>query len=518
MPTPVADARDPAGVELLPAEFEAVRALIYGQAGITLGPTKRDMVKSRLARRLRHHELGSVGEYLRLVRDDPAERQEFVNCLTTNKTDFFREAHHFDHLRQVVVPAAATRRRLRAWCAASSTGEEPYTLAMTLREACPPAGGWDIKVLCSDIDTAVLATAQGGVYPADRAADVPPDLLRRYFLKGGGANAGKVAARPELKELLTFRQINLMADRWPVRGPFDAIFCRNVFIYFDRPTQKRLLDRFAGLLVPGGHLYLGHSENIHGLTDRFAPLGQTIYRLRAAADTPPPARAVTPPPRAASAGGGRQPPVSSEPKKREADAPRPPKQAGSPPPPVPAALPEHNLIVGDVKALDRPGVLKTLLGSCVAVCLYDPVAGVGGMNHISLPGGADAGADGRYGGYSMELLITAVMKAGGERDRFRAKVFGGAKVLAVASKVLDIGARNAAFVLQFLEDEGFPVDARKVGGDRGLVVRFEPHTGRAQVRPLAARDLSGVARDEARYGRELAVKAARPADDAVTLF
>jgi chemotaxis protein methyltransferase CheR len=429
------------------------------------------MVYSRLARRVRRHGLASFADYLRVVERGGAELQEFINSLTTNKTDFFREPHHFEYLRGAVLPRLAARgpRRVRVWCAASSTGEEPYTLAMTLREACPPAAGWDVKVLASDIDTAVLAAAERGVYDADRAGGIPPALLRKYFLRGAGANRGKVSARPELRELLAFRRINLVDDPWPVRTRFDAIFCRNVAIYFDRDTQRRLFDRFAAHLEPGGYLFLGHSETLHGLTDRYAPTGGTVYQLR--------------------------------------------DRAGAPP-----AEPEYGLVVGEVKATRGPAVIKTVLGSCVAACLYDPETGVGGMNHFSLPGAGEEGASARYGAYAMELLVAAIVKAGGDRSRLRAKVFGGAKVLDVASEQLNVGARNAEFVLRYLADEGFPVAGQCLGGTRGLMVRFRPHTGQALARPLAARDLGAVVRDEERHGRALAARAAAPADDDVTLF
>lgn len=477
------------GFTLSAGEFEALRAYLYAQTGISLGPTKQGMAASRLAKRLRALGLTSFGAYLQAAQDDdpPGERQQFINCLTTNKTDFFREPHHFEFLRDRVIPGLAGR-RLRVWCAASSTGEEPYTLAMTVREACPKSEGWDARILASDIDTGVLAHAERGVYDADRAGGVPPDLLRKYFLRGTGANAGKVAARPELRELLAFRQINLIADRWPVSGPFDAIFCRNVVIYFDRATQDRLLKRFARLLRPGGYLFMGHSENIHWLADTFAPLGGTVYRLRGGTDTPPPARPVQP------------------------------AAAARPAPPAPAE-PEHNIILGEVEVTRGPAVIKTLLGSCVAACLYDPETGVGGMNHFSLPGGsADDGTCARYGAHAMELLITGIMKKGGDRSRLRAKVFGGGKVLNVDAPAMNVGARNADFVLQFLEAEGIPVVGQSLGGNTGRLVRFRPHTGQAQAKPLAPRELPAVVERETDHGRDLRQRVETPPDDGITLF
>ncbi|QEL20585.1 CheR family methyltransferase [Limnoglobus roseus] len=491
-------ADDRGGFRIRDREFEILRTYLFGETGIALGDAKRDMICSRLARRMRFHGFTSFADYHDLLTTgdpDGAERQEFINCLTTNKTDFFREPHHFDYLRDHVVPAlrAKKSRRLHVWSAGCSTGEEPYTLAMTLRECLPAAEGWDVKITATDIDTAVLATAVRGVYDADRLRDVPPNLLHKHFLKGMGANAGKVAARPQLKDLITFRQVNLIGDTWPFAGPFDCIFCRNVVIYFTRETQQELLGRFARLLAPDGHLFLGHSENIHWMADTFAPLGGTVYRLRNPNDTPPPARRMQ---AAVRAHAAVKAPAAKD-----------------------AARQEHTIVLGDVKSVRGPAVLKTLLGSCVSACLYDPTTGVGGMNHFSLPGGTDDGLNTRYGAHAMEMLITSIMKKGGDRDRLRAKVFGGAKVLQVHSEALNVGAKNVAFVTDFLNTEGIPIDGQCLGGTKGLLVRFHPSTGRALAKPLPTRDESVVVCDEEEFGRRLRTRAeAPPADDGVTLF
>ncbi len=481
-------------------EFAAIRQYLYDETGISLSAGKRDMACSRLAKRLRHFGLNSYSAYLRKVQDGdpPTERQEFINCLTTNKTDFFREPHHFDFLRDTVIPQlrASGRKRLRLWCAASSTGEEPYTLAMTLREHCPASEGWDARILASDIDTSVLAHAERGVYDLDRAGDIPPAMLHKYFLRGTGAKAGKISARPELRELLTFRQINLIEEPWPIRAQFDVIFCRNVVIYFDRDTQHKLLTRFAAQLDPNGFLFLGHSENIHWLADTFAPLGSTVYKMRGGTDTPPPARTL---PRSAA---------------RPEAAPAP----SAPPPDTRPTEDEYNIILGDVQATRGPAVIKTLLGSCVAACLYDPETGVGGMNHFSLPGSSDEGTSARYGAHAMELLVTAIMKKGGDRNRLRAKVFGGGKVLDVASEHLNVGARNAEFVLKYLEAEGIPIVGQSLGGNRGRLVRFRPHTGQAMAKHLAGREQNQVAENETKFGRELNQRVETPPDDGITLF
>jgi chemotaxis protein methyltransferase CheR len=233
------------------------------------------MVYSRLARRLRALGYTTFEQYLaHLESNDEAEWETFVNSLTTNLTSFFREAHHFDilvlHLREL------KQRPIRIWCSAASTGEEPYTLAMTACEAfdslTPP-----VAIIASDIDTNVLATAEKGVYPMERVEKLSADRLRRFFLKGSGAQAGYVRVRPELQKLLSFTRINLLDARLPLQGPFDVMFCRNVMIYFDKPTQYAILKKFSPLLRDDGLLFAGHSESFLHAADVFRSLGRTVY-------------------------------------------------------------------------------------------------------------------------------------------------------------------------------------------------------------------------------------------------
>ena len=257
------------------ADFERIRKLIHQQAGISLAPIKQDMVYSRLARRLRALGLATFAEYLALLETgDPQEWETFVNSLTTNLTSFFREAHHFDILRKHL--ESAHHRPLRIWCSAASTGEEPYSLAITVCETfdtlSPP-----VEILASDIDTNVLATAQRGVYPMERVERLSPQRLQRFFLKGSGAQVGYARVRPELQRLITFTRINLLDPRWPVRDSLDVIFCRNVMIYFDKPTQYQILKRFVPLLRPEGLLFAGHSESFLHAADLFHSLGRTVY-------------------------------------------------------------------------------------------------------------------------------------------------------------------------------------------------------------------------------------------------
>ncbi len=268
--------------EMNDRDFAFFRDLIGRETGIVLGRHKRELVYGRLARRLRQLKLGSFGEYRDYVEAHAgSELAELVNAITTNLTFFFRENHHLEHLAYEALPEMCRRnahgRRLRLWSAGCSTGEEPYSIAITVAENVAQRSQWDIKVLATDIDSQVLARAEQGVYEEERVKDVAPQRLRRWFLRGRGARAGKVRVAPALQELVHFRRLNLMQP-WPMRGPFDAIFCRNVVIYFDRSTQARLFARFAELLAPQGFLYLGHSESLHGLSERFELVGRTIYR------------------------------------------------------------------------------------------------------------------------------------------------------------------------------------------------------------------------------------------------
>jgi chemotaxis protein methyltransferase CheR len=267
--------------EFTARDFDRVRALIHKQAGIALADSKQEMVYSRLARRLRAIGLRSFHTYLDALEDRPDddEWEAFTNALTTNLTSFFREEHHFPLLAAHV---RNTKEPMTIWCSASSTGEEPYSIAMTLCEAfgtlTPPA-----QVIATDIDTNVLATAANGVYPIDRIERVSQERVKRFFLKGKGAQEGLVRVRPELRQMVTFKQLNLLADGWPLSGPFDAIFCRNVMIYFDKPTQGKILSRFVPLMKPNALLFAGHSENFMYVSDAFKLRGKTVYELGGAA-------------------------------------------------------------------------------------------------------------------------------------------------------------------------------------------------------------------------------------------
>lgn len=260
------------------ADFARVQGLIYKRAGISLHDGKHAMVYSRLSRRLRETGHGSFNDYLSwLESNDGPEWQEFVNALTTNLTAFFREQHHFEifasHLRSK--PSGSS---WKVWCNAASTGEEPYSIVMTACEALgsnPP-----FKLIASDIDSKVLATAGNGVYRIDSMKGMSQERLQRFFLKGKASNVGMVRVKPELRRLIDFMSVNLIRDDWPFKEPFDVVFCRNVMIYFDAATQRRVLEKIHRVLKPGGLLFVGHAENFSESKDLFVLRGKTVYERR----------------------------------------------------------------------------------------------------------------------------------------------------------------------------------------------------------------------------------------------
>jgi chemotaxis protein methyltransferase CheR len=258
-------------------DFERVRGLIYKRAGISLADSKQEMVYSRLARRLRATGIGSFAKYL----DDleagrlGEEWESFTNALTTNLTSFFREAHHFPLLAEHI---KNKREPLTIWCSAASTGEEPYSIAMTVCEAFNTLTP-NCQIIATDIDTNVLAHGAQGVYTMDRLDKMLPERQRRFFQKGKGDREGMARVRPELRNMITFKQLNLLADSWPISGQFDVIFCRNVMIYFDKATQRKILSRFVPLMKPDALLFAGHSENFLYVSESLKLRGKTVYEL-----------------------------------------------------------------------------------------------------------------------------------------------------------------------------------------------------------------------------------------------
>jgi chemotaxis protein methyltransferase CheR len=257
-------------------DFHHIRGLIYRVAGISLAPSKKDLVYSRLARRLRVRQIDSFSAYIRLLESgDLQEREEFINALTTNMTSFFREAHHFPILSNHLgtIPKSNP---IHIWTCASSSGEEPYSIAITVVEHFKSFNA-PVKILATDIDTNVLEKARKAVYPLDQLQKLTPDQLKRYFLKGEGRNQGLARVKPELQQMITFKRFNLLDEQWGIREKFDVIFCRNVMIYFDKTTQYEILKRMQPCMQPHGLFFAGHSESFHHAADLFKVCGKTVY-------------------------------------------------------------------------------------------------------------------------------------------------------------------------------------------------------------------------------------------------
>jgi chemotaxis protein methyltransferase CheR len=262
-------------------DFHKIFDLVMATTGIVISDKKRAFIHGRLGRRLRALGLATFREYCRVLDgpDGDVERHVLVDAITTNHTAFFREPQHFEYLAKTVLPAVFRRRneqerRLRIWSAGCSTGEEPYTMAMMLRDSQLPLSNWDIKILATDLDTSAVAHAGAGLYDAERVQPIPPKFRRKYVTEQPD---GRGSMSETLRSLITFKPLNLLND-WPMHGPFDVIFCRNVVSYFDKPTQRRLFDRYADVLRLGGWLTVGRSESLEHLSDRFEPAGGTVYR------------------------------------------------------------------------------------------------------------------------------------------------------------------------------------------------------------------------------------------------
>jgi chemotaxis protein methyltransferase CheR len=259
--------------------FLRVKDELYNYAGIVLADHKQDMVYNRLVKRLRELKYDCFDDYLHYLDSEPAEFTQFINTMTTNLTSFFRERHHFEFLDEVILPDIAQQEvnKLRIWSAGCSFGEEPYSIAMTLLDSAVDVSSWDVRLLATDIDSAVLTSATEGVYEQERVELLSQAQLHNWFLKGVGDQSGQVKVRQLLQDMITFRYMNLM-EEWPMTGPFDLIFCRNVMIYFDSETKEKLLDRMADLLKPDGYLFLGHSEAMPRHGKRYRLIGKTIYQ------------------------------------------------------------------------------------------------------------------------------------------------------------------------------------------------------------------------------------------------
>jgi chemotaxis protein methyltransferase CheR len=469
--------------------FRQLRVLIRELTGIHLSDAKHALVASRLQRRLRTLGLRSFSSYLALVRDDAsgAEKREIVNAITTNKTSFFREPHHFEFLMKTIVPEIAARaeaggpKRIRVWSAACSSGQEPWSIAIALQHALGVFSDWDIRILASDLDTEMLRLAEEATYSAEAIAGVPVAYRKAAFVE---VDSDRYCVVPELKRLVTFRRINLIERPWPIRVQFDAVFCRNVAIYFDRETQKPLFEGLARTIAPTGYFFSGHSENLHWLSDTFSTVGNTIHALTGSKGA------------------------------RVSRAPRPRLSVSRQSVRVPAlpAPRQVSIRAGEIGAAAERTIIHTLLGSCVASCLYDPELRIGGMNHFMLPDGdSEARIPACFGIHAMELVINKMMRLGAARERLVAKLFG-------ASELRDhstIARNNADFAVSFLEAEGIPIVARKLGSKLPLSIFFDTYTGGVRVKSVG--QAKQVEREEVAHLARISKGETRIAED-MTIF
>jgi chemotaxis protein methyltransferase CheR len=261
--------------------FIKFKELIYQEAGIKLTDLKKALIQARLSKRLRFLGIPSYRDYYRYLIDNyNDEKIEFINAITTNKTEFFREGKHFEFMRDFCLPEFDSRgkKTIKIWSAGCSTGEEAYSIAITLREYYPAGKSPEIKILATDIDTNVLEKAFTGVYTLEQVKDIDVSVMKKYFLRGTGDNEGLFRVKDEIRNMILFRRLNLLDDAYPMKGKFDIMFCRNVIIYFDRPTQKDLFEKFSHYLDDDGYLFIGHSENLTSVSTRFTLQGHTIYR------------------------------------------------------------------------------------------------------------------------------------------------------------------------------------------------------------------------------------------------
>jgi chemotaxis protein methyltransferase CheR len=271
--------------------FLKFQELIDREAGIWLSSAKATLLTGRLAKRLRHHGLKSYKDYYALVLESPEERIHMLDAISTNETHFFREPKHFEILERVIFPkwlqlaeTAQRHRKIRVLSAGCSTGQEPYSLAMTLLQYFPPAAGWEIEIIATDLSTRVLETAKAAMWPAEKAHEIPLQYLKSFMLRGCGEQAGKIKAGPEIRSLVQFHRVNLNGDSYPFSGKFDLIFCRNVLIYFEAHRREQIIRRLSGLLAADGHFFVGHSESLHHMHTVLTSLIPTVYRLAQKSD------------------------------------------------------------------------------------------------------------------------------------------------------------------------------------------------------------------------------------------
>ncbi len=494
------------GPRLRPAAYRDIAALMYRWTGIRLYG-KEHLVEGRLGPRLTRMAIGYTQLIERITSAGPEsdDGRQFINSLTTNKTSFFREAHHFDFIRDVVIKAAVQaaagggKRMLRLWSAASSSGEEPYSLALVAHSLLPASAGWDVKILATDIDTAVLDLARRGEYDEAAVATVPAALARNAFEPLPG---GRVRVRPEIRRLVEFARANLTATPFPVKGKFNAVMCRNVMIYFDKETQERVVRGLVSCTRADGYLIVGHSETLFDPTvTRFGTV-QGVHTIAGRPAGPSAATAVSPTTATVRLIAARAPAPIAPRLTRVPPIASPPRRPGPRTQGVPLAKVTEariSITVGEIHASAVPCQISTLLGSCVSACLWDPETRIGGMNHFLLPESDAAGA--RFGVHAMEILINKLMALGASRRRLVAKAFGAANVS--VARLLPVAAQNATFVREYLKREGIPLVSERLGGVAPRSITFDTATGTVWVLPVGK--AAAIARGEVAALRTTAV-------------
>ena len=425
-------------------DFKRISEFIHSSFGIKLPPAKKIMLEGRLRKRLRSLGLDSFKlycEYLFSPEGMKAECTHMVDVVTTNKTDFFREGAHFDYLVQNVLPELVGRyglgvqTPLNVWSSACSTGEEPYTLAMVLHEFAESCPGFSYSIFATDISSRVLEKAIKAIYDHDRILPVPLALRKKYLLKGKNGGGRMVRIVPALRSRVSFRRLNLMDEEYHIREMMSVVFCRNVLIYFDRPTQEMLLARICNQLIPGGYLFTGHSETLHRMELPLIPVATTVYRKILI--------------------------------------------------PFHTGLPVVFLKPGEAYVSERPTVVTTVLGSCVSITFFSPGSRLGAICHTMLPKGGTSGEEFKYVDLAVKRLLYIFERYGVYRHEIEIKLFGGSNILVRSggrAGTRTIGEQNIRAALAVIEEERLTLISADTGGSSGRKIIFYTHTGKVLVK------------------------------------
>ncbi len=438
--------------------FLRFSAFIQAEIGIKMPLSKKSMLQARLRKRLRFLGISTFEDYYDYVFSPDGVQHELphmIDVVTTNKTDFFREPQHFEYLQETILPTflnedgSGDGRTFRVWCAACSTGEEPYTLALVLAEFAGQHPGFEYAILATDISTQVLEHARQGMYTREKTKSIPETLLKKYFLKGKEKSEGLVRIVPELRKNMTFQRLNLNTGEYRIRKNLDVVFCRNVIIYFDRPTQQALLERICEHVKPQGYVFMGHSEALTGLSLPLMPLGNTIYR-------------------------------------RTTDAVSRPQ------------MPVVTLNPGELIVTEKPGIIRTVLGSCVAVTMYNRRRGIAAMCHAMLPEPgndtpytANYAENYKYVTYVVPEMARKMRRHGLKNWEIEVKLFGGSDMITndpEQKSSRPVGRLNIQAVKEMLHKEHLHLRTSDTGGIQGRKILFHTHTGEVYLKRLTGKE------------------------------